>query len=667
MLDDIKSSGHASAELGTLLDKERRSREAILDSLEQQIKKQKESVSEAARGNDRAQEKIRLNNLQIEQYEEIRRQEGKLSKDAIKRIEQLKEQNEILGNIKQTIEGMADSFTNILKMEQKSIVNTKSLYDKTHDYVKAIGSGAMNWKKLGAAMAVGLAAKWIDNVVNLAINLRDAEASFMRATGASKEFASSISNVYESSRLAGVSIEETSAAMQTLFVNFTDFTMASKAEREALAETGAVLAELGVSNESFAKGIQNSTKMFGESAMQAEETQRELVTFAKELGVAPQQLSAQFAGMGSSLAKFGDQGIKAFKDLSHISKITGMEMQKVLQITNKFDTFEGAADQAGKLNAALGGNFVNAMDLMMATDPAERFGMIRDSILDAGLSFDDMSYYQKQFYKDALGLDDVGDLAMMLSGDMDSLTGSVDASAESLIEQKRAAQEVQSLQEQWQMLLASMVPILTPIIDKLSEMVTYLADPKNEEMLLNIGTALMYVSAAVAILAAGTLLAAAPWWAFGAAVSYVAYLFFKKPTASTFLQGLTKIGEAFSFIGEMVSSILPDIGGLDSAMGALSFEMFGKDVGHSNFLEGVEQTGDAFDYAGVSAARMGKAVRGSATAGVRAGVAPPATPTAAPAAMETVVQPIYLNLEGAPLQKFVLKVVGEKIRDINIT
>jgi hypothetical protein len=40
----------------------------------------------------------------------------------------------------------------------------------------------------------------------------------------------------------------------------------------------------------------------------------------------------------------------------------------------------------------LGGNFVNAMDLMMATDPVERFEMIRDSILDAGLSFENMSY-----------------------------------------------------------------------------------------------------------------------------------------------------------------------------------------------------------------------------------------------------------------------------------
>ena len=110
-----------------------------------------------------------------------------------------------------------------------------------------------------------------------------------------------------------------------------------------------------------------------------------------------------------------------------------MEMEKVLNITNRFDTFEGAAEMAGQLNAALGGNMVNAMDMMMETDPAARFESIRDAIMDTGLTFDDMSYYQKQFYTEALGLSDVGDLALMLSGDMDALGGAASKTAEQLI------------------------------------------------------------------------------------------------------------------------------------------------------------------------------------------------------------------------------------------
>ena len=166
--------------------------------------------------------------------------------------------------------------------------------------------------------------------------------------------------------------------------------------------------------------------------------------------------------------------MRAFKELQHISKITGMEMNKVLGITNKFDTFEGAAEQAGKLNAALGGNMVNAMDLMMETDPAARFETIRDAILDTGLTFDDMSYYQKNFYKDALGLSDVGELAQMLSGDMDNLAGATNQSAESLIEQKERAQQALSVQEAFKAIIADNAELLVEFGEYLNDLTTWL-------------------------------------------------------------------------------------------------------------------------------------------------------------------------------------------------
>ena len=42
--------------------------------------------------------------------------------------------------------------------------------------------------------------------------------------------------------------------------------------------------------------------------------------------------------------------------------------------------------------------------------------MIRQALEQTGLSFDEMSYYQKEFYKNSLGLSDVGELAMIMSG-----------------------------------------------------------------------------------------------------------------------------------------------------------------------------------------------------------------------------------------------------------
>ena len=109
--------------------------------------------------------------------------------------------------------------------------------------------------------------------------------------------------------------------------------------------------------------------------------------------------------MGSELAKLGPNAISSFKQMEVVFKKTGFEMRKLLTLTEKFDTFEGAAEMAGNLNAALGGNFVNAMDMMMETDPVARFDALRDSLLDAGLTFDNMSYYQRKFYAQSMGLD----------------------------------------------------------------------------------------------------------------------------------------------------------------------------------------------------------------------------------------------------------------------
>jgi hypothetical protein len=115
-----------------------------------------------------------------------------------------------------------------------------------------------------------------------------------------------------------------------------------------------------------------------------------------DIGVAPSKMASDFAAAGPQLAKFGSDGVRAFKDLAVAAKVTGIEVGRLMSITGQFDTFEGAATAAGKLNAALGGNFVNAMELVTATDPVERFNMIRDSILDAGLSFDEMSLLSKK-------------------------------------------------------------------------------------------------------------------------------------------------------------------------------------------------------------------------------------------------------------------------------
>ena len=366
------------------------------------------------------------------------------------------------------IQGALKGISNTMKGELSDSIQ------KTIQGSESLGAGLQAaGKKMGALALISL----IESMGKLAVELGDAENAFMKSTGASQEFARSLSVTYEEGRKFTATAADMGAAMGALYNTFTDFSTIQDTEvRNSLIKTTAVLEKFGVSNQQTAQGIQTLTKGMGMSAEAAGAEMLNMVGFAQELGVAPEALAGQFGEASDSLMKLGENGDEAFRDLAAAAKVTGLSVSKLLNIVNQFDTFEGAARQAGKLNAALGGNFVNAMDLMMETDPTARFEMIRDSILDTGLSFDTMSYYQKNFYKDALGLDSIGDLALTLSGNMDSVSDETKKTTKDFEEAAKEAKTLASFQEQLNAVFAQMIPILTPLIDAFRGLLTFMSD-----------------------------------------------------------------------------------------------------------------------------------------------------------------------------------------------
>jgi len=395
----------------------------------------------------------------------------------LEEVARLEEEYQLISRSKESAEDLANSFGSIFSGEApdlRGMLDPKNIQNLVKKYKSA--SMTMSAAQMASKAAVAGLIAYTKAIVDLVVKLDESEVAFMKATGANRDFARSVTDSFQQTRKFGASAKETADAAQELFGSFTDFTMVSEDVRENLIETSAVLAKMGVSNQDFAKSIQTSTKALGMSADQAAQNMLNLEKFAENLGVAPQKLAADFANAGDMVAKLGQNGTKAFKDLQVVMKVTGMSMDSILSITNKFDTFEGAAEMAGKLNAAIGGNFVNAMDLMMAENPAERFGMIRDSILDSGLAFDEMSYYQKQFYADSLGLKDVNELALMMSGNIELMDGAVQQSQQSMVDAAQRARDLQTIQEKLQTAFAQLIPIITPLIDAFSEMAGFVSD-----------------------------------------------------------------------------------------------------------------------------------------------------------------------------------------------
>ena len=88
------------------------------------------------------------------------------------------------------------------------------------------------------------------------------------------------------------------------------------------------------------------------------------------------------------------------------AKALGTELGTLVEVVDKFKTFDQAGETVGRLNAILGGPFLNSMDMLNASfeDPIEGIKMLRDGFDQAGVSIEDVSGAQLEAFASALGL-----------------------------------------------------------------------------------------------------------------------------------------------------------------------------------------------------------------------------------------------------------------------
>ena len=583
----------------------RKSAERQAKLAEEQLEKYKGTTKELELQNNLAQAKLSIVEAELETLKIGSEEYNKKLKERNKLLE---EQQIIQAKIDNSFEKISEHLENAAKEGAKlagSIFDLDSPAKAVGANLKSMSGSLMQAGKsaflskfpqlakfagpLGAVASV--VAQIVGSIIELTTRMVDTSNAIQKATGVNAQFADSITMGYKETREFGGTLKDLEAVAIDLSKTFTDFTMLNGQMAQSLATTGTLLGKLGVSSQDFAKGIQLSTKAFGMTVKEAEEAQLRLAALAQDIGVAPSQMAADFAAAGPQLAKFGSNAEATFKRLAVTAKSTGIEINRLLSITEKFDTFEGAATQAGKLNAALGGNFVNAMELLTETDPAARFDMMTDAIKDAGLSFDEMSYYQKKLYAESMGLSDVNELALALSGNTELLSQNLGKTSAEIEETAKRAQQMQSIQEQLNLLFADMVPIIEPVIAGMRDFVGFLLENKEAVQAFFIGLTFAAIALAISIAPVGIAVAA-----LAAVLGGLGYLLFKQTWASSFLDGIGKIGNGFSSIAEMAGMASGDVKSLTGDMDGLGQSMFkGKSIKvgaemTSTALEGMQES-----------------------------------------------------------------------------
>ncbi len=124
---------------------------------------------------------------------------------------------------------------------------------------------------------------------------------------------------------------------------------------------------------------------------EAIEVQKELAMAGVQLGIGADKIVKDFNAASKTLAVYGKDSVRIFKDLAAQAKAAGVEVSTLLGIVQKFDTFSGAAEGAAQFNALLGTQLSTTQMLMMTEE--ERMKTLVESVQAQGVAFGDMDKF----------------------------------------------------------------------------------------------------------------------------------------------------------------------------------------------------------------------------------------------------------------------------------
>jgi len=352
--------------------------------------------------------------------DEIREHEINLSKTALGTEEYKKQFKEI-----QRLKKQKDEYAKTQEKLNKQLEQGAGAAQQLQDRVLGIGTNLASlgkilptsirglqgfFKEMGKSVITGdlfagMFLKIASNSLDFAISLDTSTAAFKRATGAGNEYNSVIEAAGMKYLAYGVNAENAAKATTDLFNGFRDFTKLSEAEAESLIGTTALLEKFGVSGQTSSQILNQATKSLGMNVGEAEQLLLNIAPLAKSVGKPISEIASDLASAAPKLAFYGAGMINVFKELEAQSKATGLSVDELLGLVGeKFDTFEGAGMAVGKLNALLGGPYLNSIDMLNASE-AERLEMIQQSLSSAGVVFDDLNKFEQKAFASAIGSD----------------------------------------------------------------------------------------------------------------------------------------------------------------------------------------------------------------------------------------------------------------------
>ena len=343
--------------------------------------------------------------------------------------------------------------------------------ESTEEGKKAADALRESWSKMIDPLNIvaSLQSKVWESTLLMVKAFDSTTASFNKSTGAAGKYNDEIASANLGAAHLGVSTEEMGQAYGNLFDNMSNFTEMTADSRLELGTMVGALESVGIAGATSASNLEFLTKVQGMGATAAAQNQKELAEFSKNLGVSASKMAENYKAAQPIMVKYGKVvGDQMFEKLARTAKATGIEMQNLLAISGQFDTFEGAATAAGKLNALLGGPMLNSVELLTANE-ADRIEMLRQGVQQSGRSWGSMNRFEQQAIASAAGISDMTEAAKLFG----TTNEEFEANAEAQAELAEMSAKAQTMQEKMNKLMMQFSATIAPVVNKISELLTW--------------------------------------------------------------------------------------------------------------------------------------------------------------------------------------------------
>tara|TARA_R110000824_G_scaffold42665_1_gene125395 strand:- start:585 stop:3077 length:2493 start_codon:yes stop_codon:yes gene_type:complete len=229
---------------------------------------------------------------------------------------------------------------------------------------------------------------------------------FQQSTGLVGMYNKEIERIFRNNSQAAITMGQVAGSLTGLLNNFRSFGLLARTARVELIEFNAVLAKLGVSTQQAAKAQDFLMGSLGNTVGQTKMYLLELRSLAEQLGMPAGALVDEFNRAMPVLIRYGQSARNMFSQLARQAQSLRVSVGDLMQIASRYDTFDTAARHVGRLNALLGGPYLNSVRMLNAAE-GQRVETIIQSVKASGMQFNQLNKHLQIAIQQAAGVRDL--------------------------------------------------------------------------------------------------------------------------------------------------------------------------------------------------------------------------------------------------------------------